>query len=217
MRESTDRIESALRSADSKEHLVAHRIFESPAMFHSWELEHSGLMRTVADSGVFRRQTGMLRQTALRLIHAKALFEYLRRRAVRGSQRVQILEHFYPTKRFHYALLLEHGSFLRKSGSFLCTSHLGTQFIEDPAFLNPMDHYEALYTEYFDLYCATLFQADGVECASEKSLLPLLKHQLNEWRWIILNPGASAPKLRRESEIRRPVGDTQRLPALKLK
>jgi hypothetical protein len=47
--------------------------------------------------------------------------------------------------------------------------------------------------------------------------LPLLKHQLNEWRWIILNPRAAAPKHRRESEIRVPLGDTQRLPTLKLK
>jgi hypothetical protein len=217
MRESTDRIEIALRSEDSKEHLVAHRIFENAAVFHTWEIEHSGLMRNVVESGAFRRQAGMLRQTALRLIHAKALFEYLRRRTVRGTQRVRILEHFYPTKRFHYALLLEHGSFLRKSGSFLCTSHLGTEFIADPAFLNPMQHYEALYMEYFDLYCSTLFPPDGVEAACERALLPLLKHQLNEWRWIILNPASSAPKLRQESEIRRPLGDTQRLPALKLR
>jgi hypothetical protein len=46
-------------------------------------------------------------------------------------------------------------------------------------------------------------------------LLPLLKHQLNEWRWIILNPRDSAPRIRRESDLRRPLGDTQRLPLLK--
>jgi hypothetical protein len=47
-------------------------------------------------------------------------------------------------------------------------------------------------------------------------LLPLLKHQLNEWRWIVLNPRSAAPRLKRESDIRRPLGDTQRLPTLKL-
>jgi hypothetical protein len=72
-----------------------------------------------------------------------------------------------------------------------------------------------LYAEYFDLYCNTLFPADGLESACERSLLPLLKHQLNEWRWIILNPRESLPRVNREREIRRATGDTQRLPHLK--
>jgi hypothetical protein len=55
-----------------------------------------------------------------------------------------------------------------------------------------------------------------VESASVRSLLPLLKHQLNEWRYVILNPRAGVPKLRRESQIRVPLGDTQRLPVLKV-
>jgi hypothetical protein len=46
-------------------------------------------------------------------------------------------------------------------------------------------------------------------------LLPLLKHQLTEWRWIILNPRESAPRVNHEREMRRATGDTQRLPRLK--
>jgi len=49
MRESTARVESALRSDDDKEHLVAHRILESPHTWQLWECEHSGLMRQVAE------------------------------------------------------------------------------------------------------------------------------------------------------------------------
>src|SRR5579859_2480755 len=102
MRESTDRIESALHGEDAKEHLVAHRIFESTGNFRSWELEHSGLMRVIADSGRFPAQAATLRQTALRLIHGKALFEFLKRREVRGDVRVRVLGHFHPTKLFNY-------------------------------------------------------------------------------------------------------------------
>ncbi len=83
--------------------------------------------------------------------------------------------------------------------------------------LDPMQHYENLYSEYFDLYCNTLFPKDGLESASERSLLPLLKHQLNEWRWIILNPRESLHAFEREREMRRPTGDTQRLPRLKIR
>src|SRR5271156_3118429 len=211
MRESTDRIERALHSEDVKEHLVARRISENATSWELWENEHSGLMRQVADYGILRTQAAALRQTALRLIHGKALFEYLRRNEVRGTERTRILNYFYPTRGYQYAVIAEHGGYVRKACSYLCTNHVGTGLVHDPAFLDPMQHYENLYAEYFDLYCRTLFPGDGVESASERSLLPLLKHQLNEWRWIILNPRESLPRVNREREIRRATGDTQRM------
>jgi hypothetical protein len=214
MRESTDRIESALRSEDASEHRVAHRLSESSTTWQIWENEHSGLMRQVADYGVLRTQAAALRHTALRLIHGKALFEYLRRNEVRGTERSRILSHFYPTRGYQYAVIAEHGGYVRKACSYLCASHLGTGLVHDPAFLDPMQHYESLYAEYFDLYCSTLPTADAVP-ACERSLLPLLKHQLNEWRWIILNPRQSLPNVNREREMRRATGETQRLPRLK--
>jgi len=216
MRESTDRIESALRSEDDKDHFIAHRILESTRTFHSWELEHSGLMRQVADYGKLQTQGLALRHAALRLIHGKALFEYLRANKVRGEDRVKILAYFHPTRLYEYAVVQEHGSYLRKAGSFLCTSHLGADLVSDPVFLDPMQQYENMYAEYFNLYCSTLFPSDcSVESVSERSLLPLLKHQLSEWRYVIMNPRYGIPRLRRESQIRRPLGEPQRLPALK--
>src|SRR3984957_1078215 len=157
MRESTDRIEIALRSDDDQAHTAAHRLSESSRTWQLWENEHSGLMRQVADYAVLRSQAAALRQTALRLIHGKALFEYLRRNEVRGVERTQILQHFYPTRGYHYAVIAEHSGYLRKACSYLCASHVGTDLVQDPAFLDPMQHYEDLYREYFRLYCATLF------------------------------------------------------------
>jgi hypothetical protein len=215
MRESTDRIQSALQSDDDKEHLVACRISENAKTWELWENEHSGLMRQIADYGVLRNQAAALRQTALRLIHGKALFEYLRRNAIRGGERARMLHHFYPTRGYQYAVIAEHGGYVRKACSYLCANHVGTGLVHDPTFLDPMQHYENLYAEYFDLYCNTLFPRNGVEAACERSLLPLLKHQLNEWRWIILNPQQSLPRVKREREMRRATGDTQRLPQLK--
>jgi hypothetical protein len=216
MRESTDRVATALRGDDDKEHLVAHRILESTKSWQLWESEHSSLMRQVADNSALRNQAAALRHTALRLIEGKALFEYLRKSAVRGAERFQILQHFYPTRGYQYAVIAEHGGYLRKACSFICASHVGTGVVEDPAFFDPMHHYEELYGEYFALYCSTLFPCNGIESASERSLLPLLKHQLNEWRWMILNPRDSVPRIKRESDMRRPLGDTQRLPLLKV-
>ncbi|MDP9082225.1 MAG: hypothetical protein M3N50_00435 [Pseudomonadota bacterium] len=217
MRESTDRVERALRDEDSKEHLVAERILESTRTWQLWENEHSGLMRQVSEYGALRNQAAALRHTALRLIHGKALFEYLRKDAVRGTERSRILRYFYPTRGYQYAVIAEHSGYLRKACSLLCANHVGTDLVHDPAFLDPMQHYELLYAEYFDLYCSTLFPVDGVEPACERPLLPLLKHQLNEWRWMILNPRKSRERIRRESEMRRASGETQRLPQLKVR
>ncbi|HTD75948.1 MAG TPA: hypothetical protein VK652_20645 [Steroidobacteraceae bacterium] len=216
MRESTNRIEGALRSADAYEHLVAQRVLANPAAWHAWEIEHSGLMRQVADFVALRNQAVALRHAALRLIHGKALFEYLKKHNVRGNARAAIIAHFHQTLMYEHAVIAEHTVYVRKAASFLCASHLGTELVHDPAFLDPMVQYENLFTEYFELYCSTLLPREDEKSDSEPELLPLLKHQLNEWRWVILNPKQALPHLRRESELRRAAGDTQKLRLLRL-
>lgn len=217
MRESTARVERALRSTDAREHVVAQRVLATPGSWHAWELEHSGLMRQVADFVVLRNQAVALRHASLRLIHGKALFEYMKKHDVRGSARAQLLAHFHRTLLYEHAVVAEHTVYVRKACSFLCASHLGTELVGDPAFLDPMQQYENLYTEYFELYCSTLIPAAAGEAPdTEPALLPLLKHQLSGWRWVILNPKQSMPYLQRESELRQPAGDTQKLRLLKL-
>jgi hypothetical protein len=143
------------------------------------------------------------------------LFEYLKKHCVRGKARRRILAHFHRTLAYEHAVVAEHAVYVRKTASFLCTSHLGTDLVHDPAFLDPMQQYESLFTEYFELYCSTLIPSEDPDSQSEPALLPLLKHQLNEWRWVILNPKQALPHLQRESELRRPAGDTQKLRLLK--
>jgi hypothetical protein len=217
MLESTKRIESALRSDDVKEHIVAQRILATPESWRAWELEHSGLMRQVADFVALRNQAVALRHAALRLIHGTALFEYLRKHNVRGAARAKLLAHFHRTLHYEHAVVAEHTTYVRKACSYLCASHVGTELVHDPAFLDPMQNYENLYAEYFELYCSTLIPREGVAAESEPALLPLLKQQLNEWRWVILNPKQALPYLERERELRRPAGDTQKMRHLKLK
>jgi hypothetical protein len=227
MRESTDRVARALRSHDAKEHVVAQRVLATPGSWNAWELEHSGLMRQVADFVVLRNQAVALRHASLRLIHGKALFEYLKKHRVRGVARAKILAHFHRTLDYEHAVVAEHAVYVRKACSYLCAGHLGADVVHDPAFLDPMQQYETLFMEYFELYCSTLIpradaQSDSdsdsdsdseseSEAQSEPPLLPLLKEQLSEWRWVILNPKQSQPYLQRESELRRPSGDTQKL------
>ena len=214
MRVSTDRVQTALQSTDTNEQLVARRILESPSIWSQWESEHSGLMRQLANCGVRRVQVAALKHANFRLLHGKALFQYLRGSAVRGGQRTRVMAYFRPGRNYGDAIVAEHNVYLRKACSYLCTSHVGIEEVHDPLFLDPMTRYEELYSEYFNLYCSSLLEySDGIAVA-QIALLPLLKQQLNEYRWAILDPRRAQPWLRREAEIRAPSGDTQRLPTL---
>jgi hypothetical protein len=212
MRESTNRVEAALTSSDRSEQLIARRVLESTVIWQQWENEHSSLMRQLANFGVRQAQVAALKQTTFRLLHGKALFQYLRQSEVRGGERARVLAHFRPGRSFASAIIAEHGVYLRRACSYLCASHLGSAVVQDAAFLDPMQRYEELYTEYFNLYCGALIEGDGQ--SGSEALLPLLKKQLNEYRAAILDPRSAQSFLRREAELRRPTGDTQRLESL---
>jgi hypothetical protein len=212
MRLSTDRVEAALKDGENSEQLIARRVMENAASWEQWERAHSDLMRRVASCNA-RLQIDELKQTTLRLLHGKALFQQLRRAEVRGEQRVRLMAHFRPGRSFEAAMISEHGEYLRKALSFLCTHYLGADVVGDPAFIDPMQRYEELYSEYFDLYCRSLL---GIreESESQSALLPLLKHQLGAQRAAVLDPRGAQAFLKREAALRRPTGDTQRLPSL---
>lgn len=214
MRESTDRVESALRSDNPVEQLIASRLLESPAIFRIWEGEHSGLMREVANSGFRRTQAALLKKATFRLIHRKALFEYLRDQRVRGSARRRIVLTFHPTQDYARSVIAEHEVYLRKACSFLCTSHVGANVVHDPGFFYPMSHYEALYAQYFQIFCRMHLGPASAATEPQSELLPLLKFQLEECRKAIMDPQPAQEWLRREAELREPTGDTARLPRL---
>jgi hypothetical protein len=214
MRESTDRVYSALHSTDPNEHLVASRLLESPSAFGTWESEHSGLMLEVANPSFRRTQAALLKKTTFRLIHSKALFEYLRDEQIRGDARRRIIIHFHPAHDYTRAVIAEHGLYLRKACSFLCTSHVGGNVVRDPGFFDPMACYQELYAEYFQIFCNTRFGTHSADTGPQGELLPLLKYRLEQCRLAIMNPRPETEWLMHEAELRRPAGDTVRLPQL---
>jgi hypothetical protein len=214
MRESTDRVHSALYSANPNEQLVARRLLESPSAFRTWESEHSGLMLEVANPSFRGTQATQLKKATFRLIHRKALFEYLRDERIRGSERRRIIVHIHPAQDYTRSVIAEHALYLRKACSFMCTSHVGSNVVHDPGFLDPMRRYQELYAEYFQIFCNTHFGTDSADTQPQGELLPLLKHQLEEYRMAIMNPQPETEWLLREAELRQPIGDTARLPRL---
>ncbi len=214
MRESTTHVERALHCGTAQEQAVVQRLLADAGAFSLWEREHSTLMREVANHRDQRAQVVALKHTSFRLIHGKALFQYLRDSGVRGAARMRLISHFRPARVYENALVSEHHAFVRKACSYLCTNHVGGEVVRDPVFLDPMQRYEELFGEYFDIYCSSLVDASETETPSQTALLPLLKYRLNQWRAAILNPREGVAVLEREAELMRPTGETQRLPKL---
>jgi hypothetical protein len=214
MRVSTDRVEAALHGSNSIEQSIARRILEHASAWQTWEREHSGLMLELANHRMRRVQVAALKHLSFRLLHRRALFHHLRHSALRGAERERVMGYFRPRRHYVEAVVAEHGVYLRAACSYICTSHLGSTEVEDPYFLDPLQRYEELYAEYFSLYCLNLLGNTNADGPVQADLLPLLKKQLNEYRWAILDPRRAQPWLKREAELRLPTGDTQRLPAL---
>lgn len=216
MRESNDRVQAALYGDDPTEQVVVARLVEDPAAYRSWESEHSGLMREVATQGR-RTQAAVLKKTAIRLIHGKALFEYLRQGKIQGSSRQRIVESFHPASDYARSVVSEHKLYVRKACSFLCTTHVGSNVVQDPGFFDPLQRYQELYAEYFEIFCNAQHGVADSDLELQSSLLPLLKHQLEECRVAIMNPEPAKEWVKREATLRSSSGDTVRMRKLPLK
>lgn len=210
MRESEQCIETAARHGAPLEQLVAGRILESPTIWTRWENEHATLMRTVGGQRRPANQVTALKAACFSLIHRKALFEHLRDQQVRGQSRRQILQYFHRTCGYTHAAITEHEIYLRSACSYLCSGQVGGDVIQDGVFQYPMRRYEALYREYFRLFCEG-FLIEETEQSSSRALLPYLRFQLAEQRQAVLAMPRMTPAMIREAELRAPTGDTVQL------
>ena len=183
MEESQRRLANAVLCGQPSEERVATRILDNGRDYRLWENEHATLMRRIAAERLPSVQKAQLLDTALSLIHRKALFEYLRDEQVRGTKRYEIMAHFFANRDYQSAVVAEHGRYLRSAASYLCSSHVGSNVMFEALFETPLAEYEELYASYFRTYCNTLLASD--DNAVAKSMLAVLvdlKAQIGEWR-----------------------------------
>lgn len=212
MRESERCLQDAARAGDERQQFVAERILGSVNLWCQWEVEHKALVREVASFTGTDAQSMALRSAALGLIHRKALFEYLRTNRLRDAARRRVIGYFRGSLQYTDAVISEHGHYLRSAGSHLCAHHLGVAVLMDGTFQSPVARYEELYTEYFQAFCETLTGGvDAEAAAQQRSMLPLLKHEVTRLHASILTLPRTKVDLDYEALIRRPTGDTQRL------
>ena len=209
MRESEDRVERAVHSLDPCERMVARRVLEIPLLQRTWAAKHFSILQTVAAERRPSNQVAALKSSSFKLIHRKALFEYLRLRALAAGDRRRAMALFRPSRSLTDALIVEHHEYLRSACSYLCTSYLGGVVIGDGTFDDPFARYEELYSDYFRAFCDVALSArsDG-EVSNLRALLPYLKHEVAQQRLAILSLPQSKATLLREAYLRQPTGDT---------
>jgi hypothetical protein len=197
--------------------LVASRLLAQPETYRRWEAEHSQLMRRVSSHRYLNLQVVALRETALTLLHRKAVFEYLQERQLTRPQRHKLMAMFHSLKEYSASLIAEHGNYLRGASSYWCSHHLARRLMKDGAFAEPLLLYQERYTDFFRVHCDVELAETEQELhavGSMRMLQPLLKLQLAEARREILSMPYRPEKVWREVEIRRPTGDTARMRGL---
>lgn len=207
-------IADAAKNGTPVQVLVASRLLAYPSVYYRWECEHAQLMRQVSQHTYLHRQAIALRSTALKLLHRKAVFEYLQERQLTREQRQRLIRMFHSFKDYTSSLIAEHGNYLRGASSYLCSHHLARRFMKDSAFAEPLHLYQERYNDYFRVFCdVELATTEQEKAAVEpmRLLRPLLKMQLAEARQAVLTMPYRPEKVWREVEIRRPTGDTARL------
>jgi hypothetical protein len=217
MEESELCVAESARSGSPAQMLVATRLMSHPEAYRRWECEHSQLMRHVSSHTYLNRQVVALRSTALKLLHRKAVFEYLQERQLTRLQRHRLMALFHSMREYTASLITEHGNYLRGASSYWCSHHVARRLMKDGAFAEPLHLYQDRYTDYFRVFCdVELADTEDEKQAVEpmRLLQPLLKLQLAEARREILTMTYQPQKVWREVEIRRPTGDTTRLRTL---
>lgn len=182
MEESHTRLSAAADSDVEHEALVAIRILDNPRDFSRWESQHAGIMTRVVVERARDAQRDELLNQALALVHRKALFEYLRDNAVRGSERVRLIRHFFQNREYTRAIVAEHTNYLHSAASYMCSTHVGTRVMLDEVFDDPIFQYEQLYSEYFRVHCNLIANPDSQTSLYLAPMLGSLKRQVADWR-----------------------------------
>jgi hypothetical protein len=183
MSASHSHVAATARDNNNAQRIMAMRLLQHPATYSEWEVGHSRLMQQVCEPPRLRAQIVRMRAMTLRLIHRRAVFEYLRDRRITGAQRHRYIEFFYGPRDYATSLILEHGHYTRSWASASCSRFIGTAVLRDPAFDAPLAEYEQWYGEYFRLFCdLQLATGEDADLTCEKALLPFLKERCDQAR-----------------------------------
>lgn len=206
----------AAQSGGGEESLVATRLLEDVPLYSKWELSHGALMRNVAVRRDRLQQSRELKRIGFQTLHRMAPFEYLRDRQVHGPARRHLVRALFGTNDYTQAILREHTAYLSSAASFFCTDSLCADLLHDTAFSDALSHYQEAYSEYYRAFCDSLLAEHTGEASPLTPLLPYLRYQLKLIREHILAGAPQHSDFARLQSLYKSLGDTQKLPVLRI-
>src|SRR6185369_5329836 len=199
------------REGHSEIGLAASRLLNDHAEWQVWEKEFGAALRRIVIPARRAEQIHVLRVAGFSWIHDAVPFRHLRDHAVRCDGRKRLIKGLHNSNGFARAMVTEHRNFIRSTCSFACSAHIGESIFGDEIFIDSMNRYREVYSEYFRSYCDAHFSSGEEWSGGSIALLPMLKRQAAELRHAILDYPRSAIWLERELRYRAKSGDTQEM------
>ena len=139
---------------------IAHSIIEDSRNYRLWESQHADLLLPVAEHGNKKRQIFALRDTEIKLVHRRALFEYLRSSETRGEERRRLFRILHSTLDYNAAVLAEHRQYMLAVSSHISANHL-VNVMNDPTSIALLEKYEKVFAVYFEMKCYVAGMGDS--------------------------------------------------------
>lgn len=152
MHESEYALHAAARSARKDVSRIANTIIRDNRFYRQWETTHADLLLPVAQRRKNSAQLMELRNAEIRLIHRRALFDYLKQSGLRGERRKRLFRVIHTTRDFEDAVLAEHRQFMLAVSSHVSADHL-IDVMEDVSSQHLLQMYETSYASYFEMRC----------------------------------------------------------------
>jgi hypothetical protein len=177
-----DESERALWQADSLPEyyrVPIRQVLNDCTRYHCWEVSHARLMHHAARAERPVGQAFSLRETTVRMIHRRGLFDYLRSHVVRGAARERLFEVFYGPMDFRGAVIAEHRQYLFAASSGYCGEVL-VGSIHDSHGARMLERYEDLYRDYFEVFGRFV----TAEVTGDRELISILRPEMLRQRSI---------------------------------
>ena len=152
MDESELALSDAANGARRREARIARQVLSDSKIYRIWESRHADLILDVAEHTRRSPQVFAMRDIEVRLLHRRALIRHIRKHRIVGVEREKLFSLFYGPRALSDAILTEHRQYMLAVSSRVSTDHL-IDVMRDSMSWALLNHYEDIYSRYFELYC----------------------------------------------------------------
>ncbi len=209
------RLALAAEQGGPHEARLASRLLGDLPLYRKWEHAHGHHMRSIAVQRRAAQRQLAARKAALQALHRKAPFEFMRDHAVTGDARHRLVQALFGQQDYAHCVIGEHEAYMSSACSLLCTDALCRERFADGAFAEALGRYEAAYAEYFRAFCESQLALAYGQAAPLHSLLPYLRHQLQQIREHLLSDDPGGSDYSQLQALYAETGSTQRMKALR--